>query len=266
VPPLRERRGDILELARYFLERHRPAKVLRLSASASDALEAYDWPGNVRELERVIERVVTMTPSGPIQLGDLPASIRGPFAEAVAPALQELSIRVNQSCHLVVRAGNQALVILRQENQQRHANLSVRLGAAISLVASCSGQVLLAHMDRDERESVLRTIPRPWPISRAKLDSAMARIGKRGFELQKSPMTAGVTDISYPIRGFDGNVVAALTVPYLHVLDHSLPTSVEQTRQLMADATRRISQALGAPRPPAGDAVTSSRRSVKRNP
>jgi transcriptional regulator with PAS, ATPase and Fis domain len=89
VPPLRERRADILELARCFLERHRPARPLRLSASAADALEAYDWPGNVRELERVIERVVTMTPSGPIQLEDLPPAIRGPFAEAVTPALKE---------------------------------------------------------------------------------------------------------------------------------------------------------------------------------
>jgi transcriptional regulator with PAS, ATPase and Fis domain len=89
VPPLRERRADILELARYFLERHRPAKPLQLSASAADALLAYDWPGNVRELERVIEGVVTMTPSGTIQLDDLPPAIGGPFAEAVAPALQE---------------------------------------------------------------------------------------------------------------------------------------------------------------------------------
>jgi DNA-binding IclR family transcriptional regulator len=58
-------------------------------------------------------------------------------------------------------------------------------------------------------------------------------------------MTAGVTDISYPIRGFDGKVMAALTVPYLHVLDNSLPTTVERTRKLLEDCARRISQALG---------------------
>jgi DNA-binding IclR family transcriptional regulator len=54
-----------------------------------------------------------------------------------------------------------------------------------------------------------------------------------------------VTDISYPIRGFDGKVAAALTVPYLHALDDSLPTSVEQTRRLLDDAARRISHSLG---------------------
>ena len=56
VPPLRERPEDILELAEYFLERHRDFRRLRLSQAASDALLAYRWPGNVRELERVIER------------------------------------------------------------------------------------------------------------------------------------------------------------------------------------------------------------------
>ena len=54
-----------------------------------------------------------------------------------------------------------------------------------------------------------------------------------------------MTDISYPVRGFDGKVVAALTIPYLHVLDNSLPTTVEQTRRLLEEAARRISQSLG---------------------
>jgi DNA-binding IclR family transcriptional regulator len=67
----------------------------------------------------------------------------------------------------------------------------------------------------------------------------------RGYEVQRSTITAGVTDISYPIRGFDGKVVAALTVPYLHVLDDSLPTTVEQTRRLLEEAARRISASLG---------------------
>src|SRR5262249_55651312 len=56
VPPLRERRPDIIELAEHFLKRHRAMRPLRLSSSAVAALVAYDWPGNVRELERLMER------------------------------------------------------------------------------------------------------------------------------------------------------------------------------------------------------------------
>lgn len=167
------------------------------------------------------------------------------FTVTAGPVMQELSTRINQSCHLVVRAGSQGLVILRHENQRRHANLSVRLGAAIRLTSSCSGHVLLADLERAELDGLLKQVPQPWGISRDKLRTTLARIKKRGYEVQKSPMTAGVTDISYPIRGFDGRVVAALTIPYLHVFDQSVPTTVEQTRRLTEDAARRISNSLG---------------------
>ena len=167
------------------------------------------------------------------------------LTSAAAPVMQELSTRINHSCHLVVRTGTQGLVILRQENQRRHANLSVRLGAVIELATSCSGQVLLAHLDTAVREQLLQTIPRPRAISRAKLQATLDKVRKRGYEIHPSPITAGVTDISYPVRGFDGKVMAALTIPYLHALDNSLPTSVDKTRRLVEEAARRISQSLG---------------------
>ena len=167
------------------------------------------------------------------------------LTQAAAPVMHDLSTRVNQSCHLVVRAGMQGLVILRQENQKRHANLSVRFGSVIELSSSISGQILLAHLDKAERESLLRSLPRSRVISQAKLVSVLEKIRKRGYEIHRSPITAGVTDISYPIRGFDGKVMAALTVPYLHVLDNSLPTTVEQTRRQLELAAQRISRSLG---------------------
>lgn len=88
VPPLRERRADILELAHYFLERHRGEHALRLSPAASEALVAYDWPGNVRELQRLIERAVALAESEVIELDDLPAIVRGEYAEALSPSLR----------------------------------------------------------------------------------------------------------------------------------------------------------------------------------
>jgi DNA-binding IclR family transcriptional regulator len=164
---------------------------------------------------------------------------------AAAPVMHKLSTRVNQSCHLVVRSGNDGLVILRQENQQRHANLSVRVGATLKLVSSCSGRILLAHLEPDEREKLLRSLMPSSGMARAKLDKILQDTGRRGFLVQQSPMTAGVTDISYPIRAFDGRVVAALTIPYLHVFDNSLPTTVEQTKRLLEQSARRISLSLG---------------------
>jgi len=127
----------------------------------------------------------------------------------------------------------------------RHANLSVRMGATLNLVTSCSGNLLLAGLETGERDRLLDSLPKPLDVPRAKLLKVLEKIGKLGFEVRPSPITAGVTDIGYPVRGFDGKVAAALTVPYLHVLDKSLPTTVEQTRRLVEDAARRISRALG---------------------
>src|SRR5580704_116398 len=87
VPALRERRADILELGRYFLERHRATRTLRLSVGAADALVAYDWPGNVRELERLMERAVALAGTEVIELDDLPPAVRGDYGTTVMPSL-----------------------------------------------------------------------------------------------------------------------------------------------------------------------------------
>jgi DNA-binding NtrC family response regulator len=65
IPPLRERRDDILPLAHHFLAFHEAdtARPLSLSREAEEALLGYAWPGNVRELENVIERAVVMSGS-----------------------------------------------------------------------------------------------------------------------------------------------------------------------------------------------------------
>ena len=87
VPPLRQRREDVIELALYFLDRHRQVRRLRLSAGAGDALLAYDWPGNVRELERVIERGVALAGSDSLEPDDLPPALIGGYTEVLLPSL-----------------------------------------------------------------------------------------------------------------------------------------------------------------------------------
>ena len=68
VPPLRERREDILPLADTFLARERqrtstPAR--SIARDTADALKGYGWPGNVRELQNVVERAVILS-AGPV--------------------------------------------------------------------------------------------------------------------------------------------------------------------------------------------------------
>ncbi len=78
TPPLRERREDIPDLARYFLARSSARcgrAVDAISPQAERQLLAYHWPGNVRELENVIERAVVLGASDEIQPEDLPESV-----------------------------------------------------------------------------------------------------------------------------------------------------------------------------------------------
>jgi DNA-binding NtrC family response regulator len=79
IPPLRERREDIVHLAKYFLTKYclemkRP--VMSISREALEALELHVWPGNVRELENAIERLVALTEGDAITIADLPENIR----------------------------------------------------------------------------------------------------------------------------------------------------------------------------------------------
>jgi DNA-binding NtrC family response regulator len=81
LPPLRERRDDVLALARHFLDKHRRGETpLELAASAERALLAHDWPGNVRELENAIIRARTVASGGRIGAGDLGLAEPGAFA------------------------------------------------------------------------------------------------------------------------------------------------------------------------------------------
>jgi Nif-specific regulatory protein len=79
VPPLRERKPDILLLADHFLERYVRAhrrQVKRISTPAIDMLTGYHWPGNVRELENAIERAVVICDGGVIHGHHLPPTLQ----------------------------------------------------------------------------------------------------------------------------------------------------------------------------------------------
>ncbi len=79
LPPLRERRTDILLLADYFLEKYAKEnnkQINRISTPAIDLLVQYHWPGNVRELQNCLERAVLICDGSTIQSIHLPPSLQ----------------------------------------------------------------------------------------------------------------------------------------------------------------------------------------------
>ncbi|MET7143025.1 nitrogen regulation protein NR(I) [Xanthomonas sp. PPL139] len=78
LPPLRERRADVPQLAENFLAmaaRKLDTPPKRLAPAALDALRAYPWPGNVRELENVCWRLAALAPAEIIDAGDVEAAL-----------------------------------------------------------------------------------------------------------------------------------------------------------------------------------------------
>jgi transcriptional regulator with PAS, ATPase and Fis domain len=92
VPPLRERKADIIPLAEHFLKLYSSKmnkEVLKISPDAKQAMMRYDWQGNVRELENAIERAVVLTKHDTILLEDLPFGSQFTQPDILTKASQE---------------------------------------------------------------------------------------------------------------------------------------------------------------------------------
>ena len=97
LPPLRDRKPDILLLADHFVEKYAAAHgkdVRRLATTAIDMLMSYHWPGNVRELENCIERAVLVAAGGVIHGHDLPPSLQTAEVSGTLPRLSLASATV----------------------------------------------------------------------------------------------------------------------------------------------------------------------------
>ncbi len=97
LPPLRERKEDIPDLAKAFLVQARdlglPSK--QLDQSALDLMMAYEWPGNVRELENIIHRLCALSPDTVITGKDVEAAMRNDLSRA-APTTDGLEGEIDQ--------------------------------------------------------------------------------------------------------------------------------------------------------------------------
>ena len=99
LPPLRERKTDIPELARYFVKKYAESmnkNVTDLTPETLEMLSRYEWPGNVRELRNVIERAMVGAKSALIQ----PADLSFPFLAGPAQTADEDSLDDIEKIHI----------------------------------------------------------------------------------------------------------------------------------------------------------------------
>jgi len=125
VPPLRERPGDVLPLARHFLalQAELYGELPRqLSSGASSALRRYHWPGNVRELANVIEHAHVLGVGAMVELSDLPDRLR---------AAPDESFRANHSDLLLIDVERRTIAEALRRTKHNKAAASRLLGINI---------------------------------------------------------------------------------------------------------------------------------------
>jgi DNA-binding IclR family transcriptional regulator len=168
------------------------------------------------------------------------------LVRAATPVMQGLALAAGQSCHLVVANGGHGLVVAC-EQQPGARGFSLRVGARIDMIVSCSGQVILAFSGEQRADQIVKAVEqeRGAPVDWSALAESLAFIRQQGHDSRKSPITYGVTDMSFPVHGFDGNVVGALTIPFLELIDGSQKIGLEAARGLLRKAVATISDTLG---------------------
>jgi transcriptional regulator with PAS, ATPase and Fis domain len=136
IPPLRERRPDILPLISQFiaqLSAHHGTSPPKLSREATAALLAHDWPGNVRELRNVIELVCLLRAGKRVRIRDLPETFHSGLpvgSQTDAPSLR-LTVDLEEPLDAIIQAVVRAALALEDGNRTRAA---ARLGVSLRTV------------------------------------------------------------------------------------------------------------------------------------
>ncbi len=133
IPPLRERKSDIILLADFFAEKYgnKNGKLIkRISSPALDLLSSYHWPGNVRELENCIERAVILSTDNVIHSYHLPPSLQSAQSTQTEPTTTLEAALSRLEKELIIEAlkitgGNMAAAARRLGITERQMGLRV---------------------------------------------------------------------------------------------------------------------------------------------
>ena len=179
-------------------------------------------------------------------LAQLHAPVRR-LASFATPLMRELAEQSRQANQLAVFDRGAAVVIAQQE-APGYWGISIRVGSHISLYNTGSGHVLLAFRSPEERAMMMQEyegaseVP---PDQNPELFERLDQIRERGYEMMPSLQTAGVVNLSAPVLGPDGKAIAALTIPYITLINTPTAADISQTIQLLVKTSRQLSALAG---------------------
>ena len=202
-----------------------------------------------RMLDRLVRRDYVLRTQGDryeltLKLFEL-AHARPPIRRLVSqatPVLRRFAREAEQACHLVIHDRN-ILVVVAQVDSPGYWNVSIRVGSRISVVNTGSGHVFLAFATPEERRLMLDEVDGAPPLKpSAGFDARLAKVREHGFEAMASVQIQGVTNLSVPILGPTGTVIAVLTSPYTERLDKRDAPNRDETLRMLVAAGAEISK------------------------
>jgi DNA-binding IclR family transcriptional regulator len=160
-------------------------------------------------------------------------------------AMQRLAQRINQSAHLAILSDEHVLVIA-QVNSPGNNVTSVRLGARIPIFQTASGAVLTAYFTGDDRLRLDNDLKSATRTQRKIYQDSSAMMLNKHYCECPSMVIEGVMNISVPIQDHGGEVIAALTIPFIKRLNDPESVSRTDARKALIETGNDISKLLGA--------------------
>ena len=178
------------------------------------------------------------------------AQVHAPVRRLVSyatPLMRDLAVNSKQANQLSVFDRGAAVVIAQQEAPE-YWGISIRVGSHISLFNTGSGHVLLAFRSDDERALMIAEYEKHADDIAQPADflERLNQIRERGYEVMPSAQTAGVYNVSAPVLGPDGRAIAALTCPYIQLLNIANAPAIDDARKMLVATAQKLSALAGA--------------------
>lgn len=168
--------------------------------------------------------------------------------DQAVPLIREATIKSRQSGHIGIHEHGDIIISASVESSENWG-LTLRAGSVIGLNNTGLGRVLAAFKSAKAQnrlidEHILADGEPDMPKS--ELLKILKKTRERGYECMPSGTTIGVTNLSFPVIGPDGESIAAVTCPYLERIDEKVVPDIDTVISIFSDVAKELSLTYGS--------------------
>lgn len=163
------------------------------------------------------------------------------------PLLAELAERSMQSCHLAIYQNGRVIIVSQHDSPERWS-FGLKAGVFLGLTDTSSGHILLAFSDEITRARMLNhhvKVEGETELDPGQLFAILDEVRDKGYASMPSLQIQGVTNIAVPVLGLNGQVHAAINVPYIARIDGMRRPDIDKIIQNLLEISSRLSKRIG---------------------